>query len=203
MVPVNLVVAAGADLVAITVLAYGLYFRRYYRRDLMLAYIALNIGVLVVTSVLVYADVGIGLGFGLFGILSIIRLRSDTVTQEEIAYYFVALALGLVSGVHPGPLWLSPALVGLLVLVMSVVDHPGLNRRTRRQKVTLDAVYVEERALRAALARLLGAEIRHVVVEDVDVVRDTTTVDVRFRPGPSVGAVPPPLSSVRGNGYLR
>jgi hypothetical protein len=202
VVPLNLVVAVGADLVAVTVLAYCLYFRRYYRRDLMLAYIALNIGVLVVTSVLIYAEVGIGLGFGLFGILSIIRLRSDTVTQEEIAYYFVALALGLVSGVHPGPLWLAPALAALLVLVMYVIDHPGLMRSTLRQKVTLDAVFVDERALRAALASLLRAEIRHVVVEDVDMVRDTTTVDVRFRPGPPV-TVPPPLTSVRGNGYPR
>ena len=207
MVTINLVVAIGTDLIAVTVLAYGLYFRRYYRRDLMLAYVALNVGVLVVTSVLIYAEVGIVLGFGLFGILSIIRLRSDTVTQEEIAYYFVALALGLVSGVHPGPAWVAPALSMLLVLVMYVVDHPGLRRQTRRQKVTLDAVHVDDRALRATLATLLRAEIRHVVVEDVDVVRDTTTVDVRFRPGPPAPAVSPavspPVASARGNGYLR
>jgi hypothetical protein len=203
VVPLNLVVAVGADLVAVTVLAYCLYFRRYFRRDLMLAYIALNIGVLVVTAVLVYAEVGIGLGFGLFGILSIIRLRSDTVTQEEIAYYFVALALGLVSGVHPGPPWLSPALAALLVLVMYVIDHPGLMRPTLRQKVTLDAVYVDERALRASLATLLRGEIRRVVVEDVDLVRDTTTVDVRFRPAAPSQVAPPPLASARGNGYLR
>jgi hypothetical protein len=50
LVTINLVVAVGTDLIAVTVLAYGLYFRRYYRRDLMLAYVALNVGVLVVTS---------------------------------------------------------------------------------------------------------------------------------------------------------
>src|ERR1044071_10024351 len=109
---------AATDLVAIAILAYVLYFRRYYRRDLLLAYVSLNVGVLAVTSVLLSAEVGLGLGFGLFGVLSIIRLRSDTVTQEEIAYYFVALALGLLGGVHPGPAWVAPALSMLLLLVM-------------------------------------------------------------------------------------
>ena len=74
------------------------YFRRYYRRDLVLAYMALNVGVLAVTMLLSSSSAGAGLGLGLFGILSIIRLRSNSITQEEVAYYFVALALGLVGG---------------------------------------------------------------------------------------------------------
>ena len=44
--------------------------------------------------------VDIALGFGLFAILSIIRLRSSTVTQQEVAYYFVALVMGLVNGMN-------------------------------------------------------------------------------------------------------
>jgi hypothetical protein len=179
-IPIQLVPVA-ADIVAIVILAYPLYFRRYYRRDLLLAYVSLNVGVLVVTSVLVSADVGVGLGLGLFGVLSIIRLRSDTVTQEEIAYYFVALALGLLGGVRTGSLWAGPVLSSLLVLMLYIVDHPRWFRRVRRQIVTLDAAYTDERLLREALAQLLGGEPRHVVVLDLDLVRDVTKVDVRYR----------------------
>jgi hypothetical protein len=194
VIPLNLVVSVAADLVAVAILAYGLYFRRYYRRDLMVAYVALNVGVLVVTAILIYAAVGVGLGLGLFGILSIIRLRSDTVSQEEIAYYFVALTLGLVAGVHPGPIWLSPGLSGVLLFVVYLVDHPRLMRRTRRQKVTLDAAYTDERAIRGVLTGLLRAEICHVIVDDVDFVRDTTTVDVRFRPARTGVPISPPVT---------
>ena len=94
----SLLAGLASDLAAIVLLAYGVYFRRYHRRDLLLAYVALNVGVLAVTVLLTGAQDGIGLGLGLFGILSIIRLRSDQITQEEVAYYFVALALGLVNG---------------------------------------------------------------------------------------------------------
>ena len=104
----SLLAGLASDLLAIALLAYVVYFRRYHRRDLLLAYVALNVGVLAVTTMLTGTQAGIGLGLGLFGILSIIRLRSDQITQEEVAYYFVALALGLVNGpARPG--WLAPA----------------------------------------------------------------------------------------------
>lgn len=185
-----LFVAIATDLVAIGILAYGVYFRRYLRRDLLLAYVALNVGVMAVTTVLVGVGtgVGLGLGLGLFGILSIIRLRSDQLTQEEVAYYFTALALGLVNGLRPDPAWLAPALSAALVLTMALVDHPHLASRTQRQVVTLDVAYPNRSDLVRALAALLDADVRHVVVLELDLVRDVTVVDVRFRPNPT--AVP-------------
>lgn len=177
----SLLVGFVSDLAAIVLLAYAVYFRRYQRRDLLLAYVALNIGVLAVTTLLMGAQAGIGLGLGLFGILSIIRLRSDQITQEEVAYYFVALALGLVNGLRPAPGWLAPAVSAVLVATMYAVDHPRLGARTHRQLVTLDAAYPERSELHRALQRLLATEVRHVVVLELDLVRDVTVVDVRYR----------------------
>jgi hypothetical protein len=169
------------DVLAIGVVAYGIYFRRYYRRDLLLAYCALNFGVFAVTALLAKSTAGVGLGLGLFGILSIIRLRSESITQEEIAYYFVALALGLITGLQAGPLWLAPVLSALLAAVMYVVDHPRLAAASQRQTITLDRAYLDRDVLIAVLQRLLGAEVRHVVVLQLDLVADTTLVDVRFK----------------------
>ena len=168
------------DVVAITLVA-TMYFRRHQRRDLLLAYLALNIGILSVTTMLTSAPVGAGLGLGLFGILSIIRLRSDSITQEEIAYYFVALALGLMAGVPAGPTYLAPLLIGLLVAVMYVADHPRLLPRSRRQLLTLDSAIPDEAVLRAHIETRLGYEVRHLIVQEVDFVRDVTLVDVRYR----------------------
>ncbi len=175
--------ALAADVVAIGVLAYGIYYRRHFRGDLMLAYVALNVGIFAVTAVLADSSAGLGLGLGLFGILSIIRLRSDAISQEEIAYYFVSLVLGLIAGLHPEPVWLTPALSATLVAVMFLVDHPRLTSRTVRQHITLDRAYPDKTQLRVALEQLLGAEIQYATVSELDMVRDTTVVDVRFKPG--------------------
>ena len=96
------------DLVAISIMVFGLYFPRHRRRDLVAAYLGVNVGVLAVANALASTSVSAGLGLGLFGVLSIIRLRSNELEQEEIAYYFAALALGLLGGLPVEPAWLSP-----------------------------------------------------------------------------------------------
>jgi hypothetical protein len=182
----NMWAAVAADILGITVLAYAIYYRRHFRRDLALAYTALNVGILSVTMLLATSSAGIGLGLGLFGILSIIRLRSDSITQEEVAYYFVSLAMGLVNGLHPGPVWLAPMLSMLLVLVMTVADHPRFARTTYRQTVTIDVAHANVDTLKTALEKLLGGRVLHLVVLELDIVRDLTVVDVRFRVEPAV-----------------
>ncbi len=173
--------ALAANCIGLAVLVYGVYFRRHHRRDLVLAYMALGSGIFAVTMLLSSSAAGMGLGLGLFGILSIIRLRSDTLTQEEVAYYFVSLAIGLVNGLHPDPAWLAPAVTAALVVVMFVVDHPGFSRRTERQTITMERAYPKQEDLHAALDELLGAQILRTVVLELDMVRDLTIVDVRFK----------------------
>jgi hypothetical protein len=171
----------GFDLLAIFLLAYVLYFRRHRRADLLLGYVALNIGIFVAVSLLSTVRVDIALGFGLFAILSIIRLRSTTVTQQEVAYYFVALVLGLVNGLGLDDRWLLGAMNGLLLAVMVVVDSTRLRDRGRRVDITLDVVHDDDAALVADLERRLGGRVTHHVVNEVDYVRDTMVVDVRYR----------------------
>lgn len=173
-------VAFATDIVGITILAYLMYFRRHFRRDLLLSFVALNAGILTVMTVLSNVSVGVGLGLGLFSILSIIRLRSDQITQGEIAYYFISLTMGLVAGLHPAELWIVPTLTAGLLAVMYVADHPRLLANTRRQVLTLEHAYIDEASLIDALCILVRGDVREIVVMETDLVRDTTVVDVRY-----------------------
>ncbi|MEJ3659169.1 DUF4956 domain-containing protein [Actinomycetes bacterium KLBMP 9759] len=179
-----------ADMVAIFLLAYGLYFRRHRRADLLLAYVALNVGIFVAMSMLASVRVDLALGFGLFAILSIIRLRSSTVTQQEVAYYFVALVLGLVNGLALDDRWLTFAINVLLLLTMLVADNKRLRDRTRRTEITLDAVHADDAALVADLEHRLGGRVLHHEVNAVDHVRGCMVVDVRYRAEPVAEPVP-------------
>jgi len=173
----------GVDLLAIFLLAFVLYFRRHRRADLLLAYVALNIGIFVAMSLLGRVRVDIALGFGLFAILSIIRLRSSAVTQQEVAYYFVALVLGLVNGLDLDDRRILVTANVLLLATMLVVDSRALRDRARRVDIALDVVHSDDAALVADLERRLGGRVLHHVVNEVDYVRDTMVVDVRYRAG--------------------
>lgn len=187
----NLWIALAANMVAISVLVYAVYFPRYQRRDLAIAYVCLNVGIMLVTMLLSGSGAGMGLGLGLFGVLSIIRLRSDTLTQGEIGYYFAALVLGLMNGLHPDPAWLSPVLSAALVAVLFVADHPRIAPRTRRQTITLDRAYANEGELRTALEELLGGPVTRIEVMELDIVRDLTIADVRYKAATTPAVVSP------------
>lgn len=174
-------VVYAANVVAILVLVFALYVPRHARRDLVVAYLGVNIGVMAVASALLDSAVSAGLGLGLFGVLSIIRLRSEELAQHEVAYYFSALALGLLSGLAVGPVWLPVALMALIVGAMWLGDHPRLLPRHRRRVVVLDRAHDDERAVVADLEARLGAPVLGLTVSRVDHVNDTTTVEVRFR----------------------
>ena len=176
-----------ADILAIGILVLGLYFPRHRRRDLVVAYVGINVGVMAVSSVLLSTAVGAGLGLGLFGVLSIIRLRSDELAQHEVAYYFSALALGLLGGLG-ADLGITVALMALLLVTMFLADHPRVLRDYHREVVVIDRAIADRAALTAELERRLGAHVAGVTVVKLDLVNDTTTVDVRYRTRPGAGA---------------
>ncbi|EKX61373.1 DUF4956 domain-containing protein [Streptomyces ipomoeae] len=169
-----------ADLAAISVLTFAVYFPRHHRRDLVTAFLGVNVGVLAVAMTLSSSSVGIGLGMGLFGVLSIIRLRSYEIAQHEIAYYFSALAIGLLAGLPESVNVLSTLLMALIVATMYVGDHPKLYGRHRQRSLRLDAAYTDEDALRAHLEVLLGGRVVNLSVQSVDLVSDITQVEVRY-----------------------
>lgn len=184
-----------ADLIAVSILAFALYFPRHRRRDMIVAILCINIGVLAVATTLAQSTVSAGLGLGLFGVLSIIRLRSQELDQEEVAYYFSALALGLLGGIQVKPAWVTPVLMAALLAALLVGDHPRLFSKTRTQTVTLGAAYTSEAQLTERLEKMLGCRVRRLKVRRINLVNDTTVVDVRYE---LVGDGPPPRAQRTG-----
>lgn len=179
------------DLVAVSILTFALYFPRHRRRDLVVAYLGVNVGVLAVSAVLSSSTIAAGLGLGLFGVLSIIRLRSDELSQREVAYYFAALALGLLGGLGTSVGWLGVAGSALILVVMAVADHPRLLARHAAQTIVLDRAVVDRDELTAHLEALLGARVHSVSVQSIDLANDTTRVEVRYEL-PRAGSRPAP-----------
>ncbi|MBX3069265.1 MAG: DUF4956 domain-containing protein [Thermomicrobiales bacterium] len=173
-------VLAAANVVAICILVFGIYFPRHRRRDMIVAYLAINTGVLALSVTLMSVNASIGLGFGLFGVLSIIRLRSDELTQREVSYYFASLALGLLGGTLSSSIELNIGLMALLVGALWIGDHPRLLGRYRTRLMTLDRAINDEAQLTSYLEGVLGGKVRQLAIHQIDMVNDTTRVEVRY-----------------------
>lgn len=171
------------DLIAISVLTYALYFRRHQRRDLTLGFVGINVGLFAVSSFTATTSLSVGFGIGLFALLSVIRLRSTTTSQEEIGYYFIALVIGLVNGLATaGGQWKVTITLNIVLLaVMFIADHPRMLRHAERRLVLLKGVPRTPEWLTAKLERRLGYEVTRLHVLEIDYANRRTRVDVRFR----------------------
>jgi hypothetical protein len=167
------------DLVAIAALAYGIYYRRHGRRDLVVIFSMFNVGLFLALIAISSGNVSAGVGFGLFAVLSIIRLRSEPFSNGELAYFFVALVIGLVCGIDMGNPGLAILLAAVALGGALVIDHPRLLRPTRHMEVTLETIPADQDTLRRHLEERLNAEISECNVLEIDYVRETTRVAVR------------------------
>jgi len=185
------------DVAAIYVFSIAIYFRRHTRKDLAALFAFFNIGLFVVVTVISQAEAATAIGFGLFAILSIIRLRSEPFNNRELGYFFGALVLGLLNGIAPGPMTVTLALNGVILASMYLLDHPSVMQVAQRRHVTLDTICTDPASLRAALENRLGATVVECTVTAIDFVRDTMEIEVQYAENPSrpvVTWLPPSLS---------
>jgi hypothetical protein len=172
------------DLVTITVLTHLLFLKRHGGRDFRDTYVIVNVCVFSALTVIGTQKISAGVAFGLFAILSIVRLRSEPYDNVELAYFFGALTLALVNGFEGSKL-LVVAILDLLVLAtVYVIDHRTLRTTTvRRRKIMLDSVETDVEALTSELSDRLGVEIVSVSINEIDYVHGTTCVVVRYVAG--------------------
>jgi hypothetical protein len=178
----NLLVRAAADLATLLLLVGVLYRPQKSVPSMPLVLCALNIGLF--TAVTAFVEVGDvvtgGLGFGLFALLSMLRLRSAAFTIKDVAYTFVVLIAGLVNAL-PITDWVLLGSANLaLLLVMGLADTRRTAKSTQVMRMRLDNVYVDPVVLRAELEHRLPVAIQSMRLKDVDYVRETTDVILEY-----------------------
>ena len=176
----DLALRLAIDVAATAALVYGLFHPRHRRMDLVVVYALFNIGVFLALSVIAAGEVSMGVGFGLFAVLSIVRLRSEPFSNRELAYFFVALVIALVCALDIGHAAYAGLLATVALLAAWAIDHPRISRPSRRLEVTLERVFEDDDALRAHLRERLRAPVLDLTVLEIDYVRETMRLEVRL-----------------------
>ena len=168
------------NLVSITILTHVLFLRRHGRRDFRDTFVIVNICVFSALTVIGTQKISAGVAFGLFAVLSIIRLRSEPYDNIELAYFFGALTLALVNGFEQSKILTVVILDVLLLSTVYVIDHVTLKTKSvRRRKVTLDTVETDPDALSLMLADRMGVEVVSLAINEIDYVNGTTSVVIK------------------------
>lgn len=176
----------GLNIVALFILVYLVYFRRHRRWDQVVGLVAFNVSLFTVSAALASSGpINVGVGFGLFAVLSIVRLRSDEASPIEIGYTMVSLVLGLMAGLPGMEFHIKGIFSGLLVVTMFLIDNNWFGQQLNRyakMRVELDRVISDDDALLTHLEQLLNRPVLSAQVRQIDCVRDTMELDVQTGP---------------------
>ena len=175
--------AFALDLGSVAVLSYALYYRRHRDRDMAIAISSINITLFALTGALGAVSLPLGVGFALFAVISVIRLRSATAGWIEMAYLLAGLGIGLIIGLLGVDIWTKAAYTLFLVGMLAVIDNKRFLSRPEMRviQVSLEGTNIEDGTLKPRVEALLGREIEEVVVKNIVAVPPSTKVQVTYR----------------------
>jgi lysylphosphatidylglycerol synthetase-like protein (DUF2156 family) len=170
----------GLDIAALAAGMWMVQRRHGGRRDLMSVVACFNIGLFVVLTAIASAASATAIGFGLFAMLSIIRLRSEPFSNTELGVFFAGLVLALVNGVEGIELALAVLLNAIVLGALALSDHPLLGQVPKSRDITLDCIHDNDATLRADVEHRLGVRVVDFTVLECDYVREVTRLTIRY-----------------------
>ena len=134
---------------------------------MVVALLGINIGVMAVATALANAEVSAGVGLGLFGVLSIIRIRSEGSPSPRWSSTSLRSPWGS-SVASPSSRPGTPGLDDRIARGLFIGDHPALFRGFEQHRMTLDEVYTDRAALETRLSTELGGSVKRIEIKKVD-----------------------------------
>ncbi|CAN0656895.1 DUF4956 domain-containing protein (plasmid) [Nitratireductor aquimarinus] len=175
----------GIDVVSMTILVFGLYYRRYRDKELVTAASLFNIFAFGVLSILSAVEFSLAAGFGLFAILALFTLRSEQISKVEITYFFGSVSIAVICAIPGTPLAIVLAVIALVLLGAYILDHPAILRSSDGVKITLDKIDHEALSqpekMRRDLSERLGVDVMSYQITALDYINDMARMNVFFR----------------------
>jgi hypothetical protein len=165
-------------------LIFGLYYRRYQDRELATTASLFNIVAFSVLAILSSVQFSLAAGFGLFAILALFSLRSETIGKIEISYFFASIGIAVICSVA-GTGLLTVILMCVFVLLGTwIIDHPMMLQSSHSTKITLDSiagtVLSDPDQLSEDLSKLLGVNVLNFQILELNYVNDLARLNVFY-----------------------
>lgn len=108
------------NLVFLVILIRLLYFRYSKKEKFMFTFFLIGITVFFICAMLKDITIGVGMGFGLFAIFSILRFRTRNFSVKDMAYIFTTIGISVINSVNMMEVPIIGYLIINLIIVLSV-----------------------------------------------------------------------------------
>lgn len=172
-------------LVALIVVRF-IYYPSTRNKSYVFTFLAFNTVIFFVLRFMTSIEIGVGVGFGLFAIFSILRYRTDPIPIREMTYLFLISALPLMNGASiDSTLWPQLVVANLAVLVILWALEKGWGFTYEASKLVvyekIELIHPDHREeLLADLETRTGMKIKRVEIGKIDFLHDTANLRVYY-----------------------
>lgn len=176
------------NLVAALILVRFVYYPVQQDKNMVFTYLAFNTVIYFVMAFMTSVELGVGVGFGLFAVFSVLRYRTIEMSSREMTYLFIVIALPVMNAVGAQTQhWLLLGLVSAAVIALLWVLEKDWGFRYESSQNfkydRLDLLHADRRALLLAdLEDRLGINAKRIEVQRIDMLEETALLRVYFNP---------------------
>lgn len=182
----NFLLSFSFNLIIAIILIRFIYYPTTHSKRYVLTFLAFNSVIYFVLHFLTSVDIGIGVGFGLFAIFTILRYRTDPLPVREMTYLFVIAALPVMNASSSvGSSWPTLITANLIILLLMAVLEKGwgfkyeASKRVVYEKIELIQPGRREE-LMADLESRIGLKIKRIAIGKINFLKDTADLTIYF-----------------------
>ena len=196
---IHLILGALLNLLVALIIVRFIYYPVTQDKNYVFTFLAFNTIIYFVMGLLASVEIGVGVGFGLFAIFSVLRYRTEEMSTREMTYLFIVIALPVMNSIlisntdYPQMLIANGTVTALLfVLEKSWGFHYETSKRVTYDRIEwITPAHREE--LLADLHQRTGISIKRVEIGRIDFLHDTA--DLRIYYDEPQRAIPPRLTN--------
>lgn len=195
-VPLILLIGFLINLAVALVIVRLIYFSARADRQYIFTFLAFNTTIYFLMSVLTKVELSVGVGFGLFGLFSLLRYRTDPMPPREMTYLFVIIALPVINSIlSMNGEWAAMAAAnGAVVAVLFVLEQGWAFRVESSMQLTYERIELitpqNYPHLLADLRERTGLPVTRCEIESINFLRDTALIRLYYDPRQLAAATP-------------
>ncbi len=182
----SFVLSFGFNFLAALIIVRFVYYPSTQDKRYVFTFLAFNTVIYFVLSFMTSIEIGVGVGFGLFAIFSILRYRTDPIPIREMTYLFIIAALPVMNSASTnGGIW--PQLIAaniVIIAIMWVLEREwGFQYESSKRIVyeKIDLIRPDRRPeLITDLENRTGLKIKRISIGKISFLRDTADIKIFY-----------------------
>jgi len=185
----DFLIALGLSLITSIIIVRWIYYPKHRSKKYVFTFLAFNLIIFFVVSMMASVEMSIGVGFGLFAIFSVLRYRTNPIPIREMTYLFIIAALPVLNASAATGDHLAKLLIANLsvIIILFILENEWGFSFESSKTITYEKINLirpeNYGLLKEDLEERTGLIIKRMEVGKINFLRDTANIRVYYDNG--------------------